>query len=138
MEVEMKSLKDHQVWDLVKLPPGKKAVGCKWVYKVKTGGEGEVERFKARLVAQGFSQKAGTDYDQTFCPVVRQESFRTLLAVAVEQQMELHHVDVTTAFLNGKLEEEVYTRGILQENQWCPASASPVSSSELGLSQLVY
>ena len=104
----MRSLKDNDVWELVELPAERKAVGSKWVYKVNTGADGSVERYKARLVAQGFSQKYGTDYDETFCPVVRQESLRVLLALSVQYGLKLHQVDVTTAFLNGNLEEEVY------------------------------
>ena len=105
MESEMKSLQENDVWDLVQLPPGKKTVGCKWVYKTKTGADGSVERHKARLVAQGYTQKYGADYDETFCPVVRQESLRVLIASSVQHGLKMHQVDVTTAFLNGKLEE---------------------------------
>ena len=108
METEMKSLKENDVWELVELPKGKKKVGSKWVYKVKTGADGSVERYKARLVAQGYTQKFGTDYDETFSPVVRMESLRALLALSVQFGLQLHQVDVTTAFLNGELEEEVY------------------------------
>ena len=108
MKTEMQSLKDNDVWELVTLTPGKMTVGNKWVYKMKTGADGKVERYKARLVAQGYTQKYGTDYDETFCPVVRQESLRVLLALSVQHKLKLHQVDVTTAFLNGNLEEEVY------------------------------
>jgi hypothetical protein len=110
MDREIESLKTNEVWELTTLPPGKRAVGSKWVYKVKTGGDGAVERYKARLVAQGFNQRQGADYDETFCPVVRMESFRALVALSTQQNLELHHVDVTTAFLNGVLEEEVFMR----------------------------
>ena len=79
METEMTSLQENEVWDLVKLPAGRKTVGSKWVYKIKTGADGSVQRYKARLVAQGFTQKYGTDFDETFCPVVRQESLRFLM-----------------------------------------------------------
>ena len=108
MGKEMKSLKDNEVWELTSLPPGKKAVGCKWVYKVKTNSDGSLERYKARLVARGFDQRYGSDYDETFCPVVRLESLRTLIALSTQRGLELHHVDVHTAFLNGTLQEEVY------------------------------
>ena len=120
MEAEMRSLKENNVWDLVELPKGKKAIGSKWVYKVKTGADGLMERYKARLVAQGFSQKYGDDYDETFCPVVRLESLRALIALAVHYKLRLHQVDVTTAFLNGELEEEVYMKqpkGFVTEGQ---------------------
>ena len=108
MSKEMRSLKENQVWELTALPPGKKAIGCKWVYKVKTDGDGLIERYKARLVARGFDQKFGSDYDETFCPVVRMESLRTLIALSTQHGLELHHVDVATAFLNGTLQREVY------------------------------
>lgn len=71
--------------------------------KLKTGADGSVERYKARLVAQDFSQKFETDYDETFCPVVRLESLCTLIALAVHNGLKLHQIDVTTAFFNGEL-----------------------------------
>ena len=108
METEFCSLQKHAVWDLVSLPEGRKVVGSKWVYKTKTSPEGRIERYKARLVAQGFSQKYGFDYDETFCPVVRAESVRTVIALAAKKNLMLHQMDVATAFLNGTLEEEVY------------------------------
>lgn len=120
MGKEMKSLQQNDVWDLVQLPKGRNLVGSKWVFKLKTGADGSVERYKARLVAQGFSQKFGTDYDETFCPVVRHESLRTLIALAVQNDLQLHQIDVTTAFLNGQLEEEVYMKqpkGFLTQGQ---------------------
>ena len=138
MDREMESLRTNEVWELTTLPPGKRAVGSKWVYKVKTGGVGAVERYKARLVAQGFNQRQGADYDETFCPVVRMESFRTLVALSTQHNLELHHVDVTTAFLNGVLEEEVFMRqpeGYTKRNTWCASSqrASTDSSSHLAV-----
>ena len=78
------------------------------MYKVKTGADGSVQRYKARLVAQGFTQQYGTYFDETFCPVVRQESLRLLMALSVKHGLSVHQVDVTTAFLNGTLEDEVY------------------------------
>jgi len=110
MQKEMDSIHSNDVWDLVELPKDRKAVGSKWVFKLKVGADGSVERHKARLVAQGFSQMFGADYDETFCPVVRLESLRTVIALAVQNGLKLHQVDVTTAFLNGELEEEVYMK----------------------------
>ena len=75
-----------------------------------TNSDGSLERYKARLVARGFDQRYGLDYDETFCPVVRLESLRTLIALSTQQELELHHVDVHTAFLNGTLQEEVYMK----------------------------
>ena len=107
-DAEYKSLMENDTWELVKLPPGRKTVGCKWVFKVKQGPDGEVERFKSRLVAKGYSQRYGLDYDETFSPVVRFSSIRTLLAFAVQNGMFIHQMDVITAFLNGKLDEDIY------------------------------
>ena len=87
------------------------------MYKAKTGADGSIERYKARLVAQGFSQKYGMDYDETFCPVVRQESLCMLIAVSVKNGLKLHQVDVTTAFLNGTLEEEVYMKDLVKKER---------------------
>ena len=120
MDKEMDSLHLNDVWDLVKLPKDRKAVGSKWVFKLKVGPDGLVERHKARLVAQGFSQKQGLDYDETFSPVVRFESLRTVIALAVQNSMKMHQMDVTTAFLNGELQEEVYMKqpeGFVSEGQ---------------------
>ena len=86
MNKEMQSLKDNDVWELTTLPSGKKTVGSKWVYP---GKEAKIERYKARLVAQGYNQKYGSDYDETFCPVVRQESLRTLVALSTQFGLEL-------------------------------------------------
>ena len=94
----------------VELPAGRKTVGCKWVFKEKVGADGNVDRYKARLVAQGFSQQYGLDYDETFSPVVRTESVHTLIALATQKNLLLNQMDVTTAFLNGILEEEVYMK----------------------------
>lgn len=110
MDREMESLMKNEVWELVTLPRGRKIVGSKWVFKEKIGADGTTERHKARLVAQGYSQQHGLDYDETFSPVVRTESVRTVIALAAKDNMLLHQMDVTTAFLNGTLKEEVYMK----------------------------
>ena len=110
MKAEIHSLHDNHVWELVQLPEGRRPVGSKWVYKVKMNGDGSIERCKARLVAQGYSQKEGHDYDETFSPVVRSESVRSVIALAIKNGLKLHQMDITTAFLNGDLEEEVYMK----------------------------
>ena len=90
------------------MPKGSKAIDCRWVFKVKYKADGSVERHKARLVAKGCSQKPGLDYEETFLPVAKYTSIRTLLAIANQLNLEVHQMDVSTAFLNGKLEEETY------------------------------
>ena len=107
-DCEYQSLMENKTWELVELPTNRKTIGSKWVFKVKYGKHGEVDRFKGRLVAKGYSQKYGVDYDETFSPVLRFSSLRILLAYAVQKKMLVHQMDVTTAFLNGDLEEEIY------------------------------
>lgn len=109
-DAEYQSLMENNTWELVKLPKGRKAIGCKWVFRVKYSSSGQVERFKGRLVAQGYSQKYGIDYDETFSPVARYSSIRALLAMAVKKKMQIHQMDVVTAFLNGDLREDLYMR----------------------------
>ena len=110
LQHEMDSLLKHNVFNLVELPNGRKAIGSKWVFRVKHNADGSVERRKARLVAQGYSQKHDVDYDETFSPVVRFESLRTVIGLSVKQGLKLHQTNVTKAFLNGDLDEEVYMR----------------------------
>ena len=110
MQSEIDSLHEHDVWELVELPEGRKCVGSKWVFKVKKNADGSIERNKARLVAQGYSQEEGLDYDETFSPVVRSESVRSVIALACKKGLKLHQMDITTAFLNGDLKEEVYMK----------------------------
>ena len=110
MKDEFQSLQANQVWDLVTPPKDCKVINCKWVFKCKLGEHGQVERYKARLVAQGYSQRPGIDYEETFSPVVRFESVRSVIALAVHGNMKLHQMDVKTAFLNGELHEEVFIR----------------------------
>jgi len=106
MDSEIQSMHMNNVYDLVELPEGKKVVKSKWIFKTKNN-EGNV-LYKARLVAQGYSQKLGEDYNETFSPVARFESIRTLLALSVKNKYKVHHMDIKTAFLNGDLHEEIY------------------------------
>ena len=109
MEEEMQSLHKNQTWELVELPKGKRGIGCKCVYKKKEAvSENEGERFKAHLVAKGYSQKHEVNYDKIFFPVVRHTSIRTVLSLVAYFDMELEHMDVKTAFLHVELEETVY------------------------------
>lgn len=106
---ELESLKAKGVYEDIKtLPPGRKAVGSKWVLRIKRDRDGLISRFKARLVAKGFTQIPGQDFNYTFAPVARWVSIRTVLGIIAENDMELRQIDVKTAFLNGPLDEEIY------------------------------
>ncbi|GJS50742.1 retrotransposon protein, putative, ty1-copia subclass [Tanacetum coccineum] len=108
MNVEMQSMKDNDVWELVELPPNAKTVGHKWLFKKKTDMEGAIHTFKSRLVAKGFTQTYGVDYEETFSPVADIRAIRILIAIAAFYDYEIWQMDVKTAFLNGHLSEEVY------------------------------
>ena len=109
LEEEIESMKVNQVWSLVDLPPGRKAIGNKWILKIKRKAGGSIDRYKARLVEKGYTKKKkGIDYEETFSPIVRFTSIRLLLAIVTNLNLELHQMDVKTTFLNGELDEEIY------------------------------
>ncbi|GJT96496.1 retrovirus-related pol polyprotein from transposon TNT 1-94 [Tanacetum coccineum] len=108
MQEELLQFKLQQVWTLVDLPHGKRAIGTKWVYRNKKDERGIVIRNKARLVAQGYTQEEGIDYDEVFAPVARIEAIRLFLAYASFKDFVVYQMDVKSAFLYGKIEEEVY------------------------------
>jgi len=85
-------------------------VSSRWLYKVKQAADGSVEKHKARFVARGFSQVEGIDYDETFAPIARYSSIRSMLALSAQMGWKIHQMDVKTTFLNGKIEEEVYIK----------------------------
>ena len=110
----------NQVWDLVKAPNDIKPIGCKWVYKRKRGIDGKVETFKARLMAKGYTQKEGIDYEETFSPVAMLKSIIILLSIAAHYDYENWQMDVKIEFLNGNLEKEIYMmqpEGFMAKNQ---------------------
>ena len=108
MNEEIKSMHDNDVWDLVQLPEGLKPIGCKWIFKIKRDSKGNTQRYKARLVAKGFTQCEGIDYNETFSPVSSKDSFRIIMALVAHFNLELHQMDVKTAFLNGEIDETIY------------------------------
>lgn len=110
MEEELNSIEQNKTWSLVDIPPGCNAVGSRWVFALKRNAQGEVVRFKARVVAKGFTQKFGVDYDEVFAPVARPATFRTLLAVSSLKNLVVQQFDVKTAFLNSVLEEAIYMK----------------------------
>lgn len=107
---EINSLEENETWELVELPKGRKAIPCKWLFKIKTNADGTLDKYKARLVIKGYSQKEGLDFYETFSPVARSSTIRALLSVAAKEKMSLSQFDVSTAFLYGKLDEEIYMK----------------------------
>jgi hypothetical protein len=103
-------LKENDRWELCKLPPNRKAIDNKWVFKTKLNSDGSIEREKARLCAKGYSQVQYVDFNETFAPVMKYKSLRILLAIATIKNYEIEHLDVQTAFLNATLKEEVYMK----------------------------
>ncbi|GKC68253.1 retrovirus-related pol polyprotein from transposon RE1 [Tanacetum coccineum] len=108
MNKEIEALEKNNTWELTTLPQGKIAIGSKWVYKIKHKADGNIERYKARLVAKGFNQKEEIDYNETFAPVAKMVTLRTLLVITVNHGWIIEQLDVNNAFLHGDLHEEVY------------------------------
>jgi histone deacetylase 1/2 len=106
MKTEYSALMKNSTWTLVPLPTGRKAIGCKWIFRIKYNSDGSIEKNKARLVAQGFSQKAGQDYSDTFSPV----TIRTVISIAVSNKWQIHQIDIDNAFLNGTIKEDIYMK----------------------------
>ncbi|KAL5825678.1 hypothetical protein ACOSQ3_021741 [Xanthoceras sorbifolium] len=109
MRDEMDSLMSNQTWELAELPPGKKALHNKWVFRIKEEHNGN-KRYKARMVVKGFQQKEGIDYNEIFSPVVKLTTIRLVLKIVAAENLHLEQLDVKTAFLHGDLEEEIYMR----------------------------
>jgi hypothetical protein len=108
MTEEYQSIIKNEVWEIVPRPKSKDVVSSKWLFKIKHVADGSIEKYKARFVACGFSQKEGIDYEETFTLVARYTSIRTIIALAAKMKWKLHQMDIKTTFLNGVIEEEVY------------------------------
>ena len=108
MQEEIEALHRNNTWELVELPKGRKAIGNKWVFKIKRDSNDQVERYRARLVVKGYAQKEGIDFNEIFSPVVRLTTIRVVLAMCAAFDLHLEQLDVKTAFLHGELEEEIY------------------------------
>jgi len=107
-EAERRAFERMGVYEVVPRPKGRKVVGSKWVFRIKRGPDGEIQKYKARVVAQGFTQIEGIDYDETFAPVAKFASLRVILALAAEHNLEVQQMDVKSAYLNGNLQEEIF------------------------------
>ena len=108
MDKEIQTLEQTHTWVLTPLPPGKRPIRCKWVYRVKLNPNGTIERYKARLVAKGYTQRERLDFSETFSPVAKTVSVRVLIALASTKGWPLYQLDINNAFLHGDLDEEVY------------------------------
>ena len=98
----------NDVWEIVPRPQDRLVVGSRWIYKIKYYADGNIEKFKAILVANGYVQKEGIDYEETFTPIAHYTSIKSVVSLAVLMGWEIHEMDVKTMFLNGVIEEEVY------------------------------
>ena len=120
-EAKYETLLGYHTWNLVERPPPNiNIVGCRWTFRVKRDNLGAVNKFKARLVAQGFSQINSLNYNETFSPTIRFTTIRLILALACRYNLELWHIDIKGAYLNGKLNDDVYMRqpeGFISEGQ---------------------
>ena len=105
MEEELESLRKNYTWDLVAFPGGRKAIGSKWVFKIKTNAIGHVNKFKVWLVAKGYSQVEGVDFGEIFSPIAKLTSIGVLMYLVVAFDLEIEKMDVKTTFLHGYLEE---------------------------------
>jgi hypothetical protein len=108
MDEEYQSLMVNKTWSLVPLPTGRSAIGCRWIFKLKRGPDGSIQRYKARFVAKGYSQRPGVDYLETYSPVVKLDSLRCILSIASSRDLDMMQLDVQTAFLHGEVIEELY------------------------------
>ena len=135
MAEEIDSLHKNGTWVLEEPPPGVKTIPCMWLFKIKRDAHGNVERYKARLVALGNRQVAGVDFEEVYAPTSKQTSLRALLAVVAEENLELHQLDVKTAFLNGELEETVYMKQPPGYEEGGPRVACRLQKAIYGLRQ---
>ncbi|GKA18011.1 retrovirus-related pol polyprotein from transposon TNT 1-94 [Tanacetum coccineum] len=142
MQEEINSIEKNGTWKLVNLPEGKKAIGLKWIFKTKLHSDGTIQRHKARLVARGYVQEQGIDFEETFSPVARFETVRIILALAAMMRWTVFQFDVKSAFLNGELKEETkngifvsqekYARDIMKQfnMEGCNTEEAPMNVHE--------
>jgi len=110
MEEELLALKENDTCDIVSCPSNVRPIGCKWVYSIKLHSDGTLDRYKARLVVLGNRQEYGVDYEETFAPVAKMTTVRTIITIAASQNWSLYQMDVKNAFLHGDLKEDIYMK----------------------------
>jgi len=108
MAAEFTALQANNTWSLVPLPPNREPIGCKWVFRIKENSDGSINRYEARLVAKGFHQQPGIDFNDTFSPVIKPVTITLILMLALTSDWSMQQIDVNNAFLNGFLQEEIY------------------------------
>ena len=137
MNEEMEALQKNATWELVPLPKGMKPIGCRWVFMVKLKSDGSIDRYKALLVAKGYAQRYGIEYQDTFAPVAKINTIHILISIAANRDWPLQQFDVKNAFLNGDLEEEVYMELPLgvKNGSSCKGEVCKLKKSLYGLKQ---
>jgi len=110
IETELLALEENQTWDIVPCPLSIKPLGSKFVFTIKLRSDGSIDRYKTRLVVLGNKQQFGLDYEETFAPVAKMTTVRTIIAIAASESWQIHQLDVQNAFLHGDLNEEVYIK----------------------------
>lgn len=106
MQTELKALTDNNTWSLTTLPPNRKTIGCKWVFRVKENPDGSINKYIARFVAKGYNQLPDKDFGEIFSPIIKPATIRVLLSLAVFNKWDIQQIDINNAFINGHLEEK--------------------------------
>ena len=138
MQAEVESLENNDTWTFVDRPKDKNVLPGKWVYRVKYGADGQVDKYKARYVAKGYAQVEGIDFFETYAPTCKPETFRTLLAVAAQKDLHLGQMDVKSAYLHSAIEEEIYLeqpQGFVKRGQNGETLVCKLNKSIYGLKQ---
>ncbi|GKC63205.1 retrovirus-related pol polyprotein from transposon TNT 1-94 [Tanacetum coccineum] len=131
MKKEIKALEDNNTWKMCPLPSNKTVNACKWVYRIKYFIDRSIERYKARLVAKGFTHREGINYKETFAPVAKMVTVRTLLAINVSNNWFVDKLDINNAFLHRDLNEEVYMQVPQGYSKALPPNSAAISLSSI-------
>ncbi len=139
MKTELAALKSQDTYQIVPLPPGHKAIGLHWVYRVKLNANNTISKYKACLVAKGYFQIEGVDFNETYTPVARMTSIRIILAIATASNFTVEQIDVNLAYLNRDINAEVYMQQLLGfENHEHPNWVCKLLCSLYGIKQVSF